>query len=63
MKLLLIAKRGRGGKCEWVYENGFWSLKETTLWPRKMEKNLGDGEPGAGADALGCGWGSSMMKR
>jgi len=51
VNLLVIPKRG--GKSEQVFEHDFRSLEETNLWPRKMGKEVGDGEPGAGADAVG----------
>ena len=54
MNLLLIPKGG--GKGEQIFEHNFWPLEETNLWSRKMGKKRSDGEPGAGADALGgCG--------
>jgi hypothetical protein len=30
--------------------------------PEELEKKLGDGEPGPGADALGCGGGGSFRR-
>ena len=38
VNLLVIPKRG--GKSEQVFEQDFWSVKETNLWPRKMGREV-----------------------
>jgi hypothetical protein len=60
VNLLVIPKRGAKVSRYSNMTSGHW--RKQIYDPEELEKKLGDGEPGPGADALGCGGGGSFRR-